>query len=395
MSSSPTKNVTSTLDSLKPKDVTDVRKVLKHNGYLIDDDEAYASHSIIADTVESILGRERGSTMKPEVQKALAKTLQSLKTAHETTFMVNFMTQILAGGRKVPPSENPTVIPTQEQLAWITQDWDAERLRIGWLAPLRKKSIPKIDTDDSVLKALMKKFPKVADPVPDMIFGLYANAFAGIDEVINDAFFMYSQVSKESLHSFCVLEGKSDAGEAEDAINQACRGGAALVLARMMFDSKAKPGTSTANAKGKRGLKVSLNPDNTASADPASIAFSIVLTPKDAHIFVHWAQHRVNDATIFHMNLVKGHLLTNRDGATIREFRQDLCSILDWGLLRRKEEVKEVMASIKKKYEAQGTPIRADVFDEVDSGSEDEDEGAGDDVDVERPGKKRARNEKS
>ena len=392
MPSSPTKNVTSTLDSLKPKDVTDVRKVLKHNGYLIDDDKAYDSYPIIASTVDSILGRERGSTMKPEVQKALLDSLKNLQTAHETTFIVNFMTEILAGGRKVPTPENPAVFPTQEQLAWITQDWKAECLRIGWLAPLRKKSIPKIETDNKTLKALLKKFPKVSDPVPDIIFGFYANAFDGIDEMINDVFFMYSEVSKESLHSFCILEGKSDAGEAQDAVNQACRGGAALVLARMMFDSKAKPvATNTAKAKGKPGLKDSINPDNTASADPSSIAFSIVLTPMFAYIYVHWAEHRVNDATIFHMNLVKGHLLHMPGGSAIHEFRRDLCSILDWGLLKRKQEVKAVMASIASNIASGGTPIGADVVDEVDSDSDDEDEAAGDDGDGERPGKKRAR----
>lgn len=395
MPSSPTKNVTSTVDSLKQKDVTDVRKVLKHNGYLIDDDEAYDSYPIVASAVESILGRERGSTMKPEVQKALATTLKSMQTAHETTFMVNFMTQVLACGRKVPPSDSPAVFPTHEQLAWITQDWDAERLRIGWLAPMRKNSIPRIETDDRIMRALLKKFPKVSDPVPDMIFGLFANAFDGADEMINDVFFMYSQVTKESLHSFCILEAKSDAGETEDAVNQACRGGAALVLARMMFDSKIRSGTTpTAKAKGKPSLTSLLNPDNTASADPTSIAFSIILTPMLAHIYVHWAEHRVDNATIFHMNLVRGHLLTDRGGVSIHEFRRDLCSILDWGLLKRKQEVKAVTASIASNLASEGTRIRADVFDEVDSGTEDEDEGAGDDADGERPGKKRTRREK-
>ena len=389
---SPTKNLTSTVDSLKQKDVTDVRKVLKHNGYLINDDEAYDSYPIVASAVESVLGRERSSTMKPEVQKALATTLRDFQTAHKTTFMVNFMTKVLAGGRKVPSVDIPSVLPTQEELAWMTQDWEAERLRIGWLAPMRKNCIPRIQTDDGAMNILLKKFPKVSDPVPDMIFGMYANAFDGVDEMINDAFFMYSQVAKESLHSFCILEAKSDAGEAGDAVNQACRGGAALVLARMMFDSKTRLGTTTtAKAKGKPDLTKILNPDNTASADPTSIAFSIILTPMLAHVYVHWAERRVDNATIFHMTLVKAHALEMPGGRAIQEFRRDLCSILDWGLLKRKQELKTVMASIASNLASQGTPIRADVFDEVDLDTDDEDEVAGNDSDGERPGKKRAR----
>ena len=392
MPSSPSKNLTSTVDSLKQKDVTDIRKVLKHNGYFINDDEAYDSYPIIASAVESILGRERGSTMKPEVQKALATTLKDYQTAHETTFMVNFMTKVLAGGRKVPSADNPSVLPTQEQSAWITQDWEAERLRIGWLAPMRKNCIPRIQTDDRAMSALLKKFPKVSDPVPDMIFGMYGNAFDGVDEMINDAFFMYSQVTKESLNSFCILEAKSDAGEAGDAVNQACRGGAALVLSRMMFDSKTRSGTTTTGkAKGKPDLTKILNPDNIASADHTSIAFSIILTPMLAHVYVHWAERRVDNATIFHMTLVKAHALEMPGGTAIQEFRRDPCSILDWGLLKRKQEVKAVMASIASNLASQGSPIRADVSDEVDSDMDDEDEVTGDDSDDERPGKKRAR----
>ena len=390
MASSPKKNATSTLDSLKQKDVTDIRKVLKHNGYLIDDDEAYDSHPIVASAVESILCRERGSTMKPEVQKSLASILKDMQTAHETTFMVNFMTKILAGGRMVPPRD--AVFPTQEELAWIIQDWETERLRIGWLAPMRKGCIPRIETEDRTMKALLKKFPKVSDPVPDMIFGMYANAFDEIDEMINDAFFMYSQVTKESLHSFCILEAKADAGETGDAVNQACRGGAALVLSRMMFDSKARPtATTTAKAKGKPDLTKLLNPDNTARADHTSIAFSIILTPMLAHIYVHWAEHRVDNATIFHMTLVKAHALTMPGGKAIQEFRRDLCSILDWGLLKRKQELKAIMASIASNLASQGTPIRADPFDEDELESDDGEEASGDDSDGERPGKKRAR----
>ena len=392
MPSSPTKNLTSTVDSLKQKDVTDVRKVLKHNGYLIDDDEAYDSYPIVASAVNSILGRERGSAMKPEVQKALATTIKDFQTAHETTFMVNFMTKVLAGGRKVPSAESPSVLPTEEESAWIAQDWEAERLRIGWLAPMRKNCIPRIETDDRAMKALLKKFPKVSDPVPDMIFGMHASAFDGVDEMINDAFFMYSQVTKESLHSFCILEAKSDAGETGDAVNQACRGGAALVLARMMFDSKTRPGTTTtAKAKGKTDLTKVLNPDNTASADHTSIAFSIILTPMLAHVYVHWAEHRVDNATIFHMTLVTAHALEMPGGKAIQEFRRDLCCILDWGLLRRKKEIQAVMALIASNLASHGSPIGADVVDEIDSDSDDEDEAGGDDSDGERPGKKRAR----
>ena len=124
------------MDSLKPEHVSDVRMVLKHNGFLIDDDVAYKAHQNVASLVDDILGRGRGSTMKPEVQKALAQTLKGLGTAHKATFHVNFMTKVLAAGMQVQVSENAE-LPMQEQMAWITREWAAKNLRIGWLAPLR------------------------------------------------------------------------------------------------------------------------------------------------------------------------------------------------------------------------------------------------------------------
>lgn len=77
------------MDSLKPEHVSDVRMVVKHSGFLIDDDVAFKAHPNVASLVDDILGRGRGSTMKPEVQKALAQILKGLGTAHKATFLVN------------------------------------------------------------------------------------------------------------------------------------------------------------------------------------------------------------------------------------------------------------------------------------------------------------------
>ena len=385
MPSTPSKKTVSSLDNLKPKDVSEIRCLLQHNCLRIYDSRAYAAYPAVAGAVEDILGRERGSAMKPEVQAALAQTLMTLKMSHETTFLVNFMTEVLAGGRQVP---EVSMVPTQEQMTWITREWREEHLRIGWLAPLRKNSIPKLETKNKALKALLKKFPKVCNPVPDMIFGFFPEAFEGVEKTINDAYFMYSKVTEESLHSFCILEAKSDRGEAEDAVNQACRGGAALVQSRMMFNNKAKASQkTTASAYAKAGL---LNSDNTAGADLASIAFSIVLTPRLAEIYVHWAEHRVNNATIYHMNLVDVLAISKPSGAGIKDFRSALCSILDWGLRKRKREIQAVIASIVNNIGADGTLIVAEEMDEEDSDSDDDDEA--EDGDGALPTKKRARN---
>ena len=41
--------------------------------------------------------------------------------------------------------------------------------------------------------------------------------------MINDTYFMYSEVTEGFLHSSCDLEATSHSGDAEDAINQACK----------------------------------------------------------------------------------------------------------------------------------------------------------------------------
>ena len=50
---------------------------------------------------------------------------------------------------------------------------------------------------------------------------------------------------------------------------------------------------------------------------------------RDEHLAGRNEKHRVNDSTLFQMDLTKGYFLPNSGGTAIEDFRRDLCSMLD------------------------------------------------------------------
>lgn len=53
-----------------------------------------------------------------------------------------------------------------------------------------------------------------------------------------------------------------------------------------------------------------------------------MLAPKRAEIWGHWAEHRKDQATLFHMDFVDEFRLNNEKG--MKDFRTPLFQIMDW-----------------------------------------------------------------
>ena len=67
---------------------------------------------------------------------------------------------------------------------------------------------------------------------------------------------------------------------------------------------------------------------------------------------------------------MKGALISNPGDAAIFELRRDLCRISDWGLLKRKREIQEVMATIVYKFEVDRVSVAAEGIDEEEPGGD-------------------------
>lgn len=361
----------STLDSVKPKKASDVLTVLELNNMFIDDTEAYMRYPALAESVKTIMGH-RESTMKPEQLRELAKIRKDFEYSTETAFLVNFMTKLIADKRLVKSAELPE--STDDGKQYIERAWSAERLRTAWLAPFRKEALPplNIPSSDKALKELLDKSPRVTNPVPDMTFGLFQDAFTATDRIINNRYFPCVEACPQSLHSWFLVECKT-AGPVVDAINQACRGGAALVFTRRHFNALADPkgiipaqGISAQTPSGHHHHQQQDEPSIAidasqvqpahsnarnstppSMADVNSVAFSMVLTPHVANIYVHWAEIQGNDIR-FHMNMVQDRSIASPMGTGLSELRRDVDNILDWGTLGRKRDIQGVLKMIRR-----------------------------------------------
>lgn len=83
---------------------------------------------------------------------------------------------------------------------------------------------------------------------------------------------LYTVSYQQFFNAFFIVEAKCAESLIEDAENQCCRGGAAVVYARLQFIAKV-------NDKG----------ELASATDLDSIAFSLALISSIAHLFIHWA----------------------------------------------------------------------------------------------------------
>jgi hypothetical protein len=111
-----------------------------------------------------------------------------------------------------------------------------------------------------------------------------------------------------------------------EAQDQARRDGAALVNALAKLTSLA--GSPNAEQAGNK-------PDVT------TIAFSCVITPNFAHIYVHFRQLRLDGELEWHMAKVSGY--QTDEGEDVRRLRRDIHNILDWEVLERIKDIKKLL----------------------------------------------------
>lgn len=370
MPATPAKSETTSsiiLNSRNPTKIRELRKALGYHNLLIHDSRAnLKEHPPVKQAIDEILKGERGSVAKEGLWQNLESVRSRYEWANELTFLVHFILAVLGDVRSIKERLSEGMLQPDE-IAYVMRSWDASGLYKGFSVTMKTGILPKVNTKDKALAALLAKFPRVKKPVPDVLFGLDETPFNDKETVVNDLFPEYTEVASGYRHAFGVIEAKDMTGDVEEAIVQACRGGAALVMSRMQFNYQAIPGKKMNRVKNPKAKKAKTAkgkaatekaPSNSPQFDPGpdlqSFAFSITLTPKRAEIWVNWAEHREDQATLFHMNFLDEYRLSDEDG--IKGFRVALFQIMDWGLVTRRIQIQEVIASINNKLNA-GTQI--------------------------------------
>lgn len=323
----PSKSKTSTSVSTRPKNNSAIRSLLYDQNLFMYDDDAFESYKEIRNTAFGLIDGERNSAIEPGSRDNFRKVRKSFAIVNELTFLVNLWACLLHKTREVERLE------AQEKVEWIQKAWDLDHLGTNWSADFLRDSIPPIQTDDPVFKKLFREMPRVENPRPDLAFGLRVDAFNRTERHVNHILYRHAVLSQELFHIWFIVEVKSAGGTIEDAENQCCRGGAAMVNARMKFNAEA-PNTI--------GLSL--------GADLQSIAFSLAVAPGSAQMFVHWAEIKETETkeieVVFHMNFLRDYSLKDHACDGFAQLRHDIDNVLDWGTLKRQQKIKDVCKQI-------------------------------------------------
>ena len=349
--------------------------MLHNNKLLVNEHKETDLHKQVLEKAEQILQGERGSEMRPGSLEDIVHVQKEEATSNEMTFLVEFWKTLVRKRRHVRPSKMQTLgSPLDQEIAgetysdaedttvdadnggqceetnnaaddlsdpeaWTERLWDKDHLKCNWAADFRSQSVPRLRAADgqasAVLAKLLGKYPRLKTPRPDLTYGLKRSAFTEEEQQINDTSPTFSEVSNKCFHAYFIVECKTD-GRIEDAENQACRGGATLVNARRQFDNEC-------SAQG-----------GAVGADLSSIVFSLVLIPSLAHLYVHWAEvkaakrsaNKEQEEVVYHMTLVETYSLMKRGGKELQRLRHDINNIFDWGTLKRKQEIQDVMKTL-------------------------------------------------
>ena len=313
--------------SAKPNNIGGIRRVLYDNNLVIEDDQALERCLEIKDKALEIIQGDRNSGMQPGSNEEIQELRKIFATGNELTFLVELWGSLLHKTRTVRQ------LDPQGRIEWIKRAWRKDCLRTNWGADFLRDSVPAIQKpDDKVLAKLLESLPRIQNPRPDLTYGLGQEAFDETERRIMHTCNKFTVLSADLYHGFFLVEVKSAEGTIEDAENQCCRGGAALVHARIQFNAQA----------------TMEHESPPMGADLQSIAFTLALVPSKAHMFVHWAEIRNTDI-VYHMNLVNSYDFRSLSCDGFAQLRYDIDNVLDWGTLRRKQEIKNVCKEIAKK----------------------------------------------
>ena len=138
-----------------------------------------------------------------------------------------------------------------------------------------------------------------------------------------------TELSKGIMHTFFVVEAKSD-GDFQEGVTQACRNGAAMVKAHRDLKAHAKRNVA---------------PASQSFADDSTMAYSMVLCPQIATMYVHWAEVYL-DRIIYHMHLAASYAIEEKEN--IEKLRAAINNVLDWGLGERKRTIEATLMALQK-----------------------------------------------
>ena len=300
--------------------VDNVRASLAKEGMYFENDQAFDSYPIFQQRIRDIVVTSRRSVMRGESLREIQRTRAENATKDEKTLFNLVVPLVIKATRGVPTSKRDF----EGEIVHAAVQFESSGLDKRTDCQFIKHVLPKrIQSAGSKLG--------LTDPKPDYVFGLKRDRFP---DPLAPRLSTYSEaligVAPGLLHPWFVIENKGCEDSIEAAENQAIRSGATLVAARRSLAAKARTKDDSEEPNG---------------ADPESFAFSCSWVPQQANIAVHWHEKRTDGRSIYHMNILRGYLMS--DSAMMSDFRRDIHNVLDWGLLgNRRQQNEDLIAKI-------------------------------------------------
>ncbi|KAL8913394.1 MAG: hypothetical protein Q9171_001773 [Xanthocarpia ochracea] len=327
-----------------PKGPSWVKKRFENHRIYQNQEGALDAYPFFKAQLKAIIDPARQSTISPLEYGDVKLTVQKYKYKNKATFLDRLLPFLIKDSRLIciphgptDPDQNPTTVteeePTDGEKDIVWEDKSFLRSGLITLADtFNNASLPFIYDDPELAEGLEKAIKRddhLTKPKPDRSYGvdpahcIFPEGFRipmHIEKLL--------QVAEDVYHIFLVVEGKQDQGSELEAVNQACRDGAALVFAA-------------------RSLRELLGMADVVGADDRTFVFSATISLGLVQIWVHWAEvfpAEQGRRPKFHMDLLASKAID--DEKTFIDLRKILHNILDWGVGKRKDQLQPLHDSI-------------------------------------------------
>ncbi|KAI4177305.1 MAG: hypothetical protein LQ346_007708 [Caloplaca aetnensis] len=290
--------------------------------------------------LKAIIDPARRSTISPSELGDVKLTIQKYRYKNEATLLDRLLPFLIKDSRLIHIPAGPTdsgqgpgpTTVTEEELTEKEKDIVCEAksfLRSGLITLVdtffNNAPLPFIHDDPELAEELekaMKRDDHLTKPKPDRSYGIDpSHCIFPEDFRMPVHIEMLLQVAEDVYHIFLVVEEKQDQGSQLEAINQACRDGAALVYAARL-------------------LRELLGMPDVVGADDRTFVFSATISHGLMEVWVHWAEvfpKEQGRLPKFHMDLLASKAIG--DEKDFMELRKMLHNILDWGVGKRKDDL--------------------------------------------------------
>lgn len=312
-----------------------VRLSMAEENLRFQDEDAYEKYPDFQKVITKMVFGPRDSTMRPESIRAIkewrAKNAMNQEVGYygKLIDMVVKDDRVIKEARMVTMFEEDGVMKPLEggdfmkEILKVKKSFKEDEMIALPNLQFNHKSIPRI-TPASENKLGM------TTPKPDWVFGIEEPQFGElIDKKLSEDTKAWIRLAQGVRHPFFAIENKSARDSIENAENQAVRSGAAMVNAYRQLLNKAKD----------NGY------EEQPGCDKESYAFTCSWVPQMANLHVHWHELLADGTSLWHMNLLKGYLFSERKA--MNDFRADVHNILDWGIAaKRKKEIGDMLRKI-------------------------------------------------